>query len=81
MRLPDGENHRTREWVLKDKKVIEGVGINGKHTKVYKAIFECRNCRLNYTRFVSKLRFELLVVGVSTWEWGWIRNIPGEFKK
>ncbi len=73
MKLPPNEDHKTTEWVLRDKRIVYGKGFNGDEVRSYITSYECKHCFEIYTRFVDQADFKELEVDKNTWGWEWRR--------
>ena len=73
MSLPTNEKHRTNNWLLKEKRKIEGLGLHGLPIVTNFTSFKCEKCDNTYTRFPNDQEYEELEVDVSNWNWGWRR--------
>ena len=73
MKLPDNETHSTNSWVLREKRIVRGLGFSGQELVSHFTSYECMRCLNSYTRFVDEDEFDYLKVGESRWEWGWVK--------
>jgi hypothetical protein len=73
MSLPDGELHRPKHWILKEKRKIQGIGLHGFPVITNFTSFVCEKCDNTYTRFPTDQEFKDLEVDYSNWSWGWVR--------
>ena len=73
MSLPNKEVHPQTDWILEEKRKLQGKSLRGKIVTTNYANFRCDKCGRDYQRFhMEPAEFGLLKMAVSSWNWGWV---------